>query len=86
VLALGIATLKASLVGLFFMHLLHDKPMNALIFAVGFVLLGTLLMLTLIDAHSRLGTTVSSVPSSSVGCTIGCTIDGSQEAKSGILA
>lgn len=38
---LGIATLKAALVALFFMHLLHDKAFN------GVVLLGTLLFTTL---------------------------------------
>jgi hypothetical protein len=36
------------------MHLRHDKPMNALIFMAGLVLLGTLLMLTFVDVHSRL--------------------------------
>jgi cytochrome c oxidase subunit 4 len=53
VAALGIATLKASLVALFFMHLRHDKPMNALIFLVGLAVLGSLLMLTLVDVQSR---------------------------------
>ena len=30
VIALTIATIKASIVGLIFMHLLHDKPVNAM--------------------------------------------------------
>jgi cytochrome c oxidase subunit 4 len=52
--ALGIATLKASLVALFFMHLRHDRPMNALIFTTGLAVLATLLALTLIDVQTRL--------------------------------
>ena len=54
VVALGIATLKASLVALFFMHLRHDRPMNGLIFMIGLVLLGAFLMLSLIDVETRL--------------------------------
>jgi cytochrome c oxidase subunit IV len=54
VVAMGIATIKASLVALFFMHLRHDKPMNALIFFTGLVFLGVLLMLTLVDVETRL--------------------------------
>lgn len=46
--SLGIATVKATLVLLFFMHLLHDKPFNAMFFlsSVLFVVLfiGMLLM------------------------------------------
>ena len=53
VVALGIATVKASLVALFFMHLLHDKPMNALIFTAGLATLAIFLMLCLIDAETR---------------------------------
>jgi cytochrome c oxidase subunit IV len=52
--ALGIATLKATLVALFFMHLRHDRPMNALIFTTGLAVLATLLALTLIDVQTRL--------------------------------
>ena len=54
VVALGIATLKASLVALFFMHLRHDKPINALIFVTGLIFLGVFLMLSLIDVQTRL--------------------------------
>jgi cytochrome c oxidase subunit 4 len=53
VVALTIATIKATLVALFFMHLLHDKPVNGLIAAAGFVFLGLFLMFTLIDFDSR---------------------------------
>src|SRR3954454_13876644 len=40
VIALTIATVKASLVALFFMHLIHDKAMNAIILVASFVFLG----------------------------------------------
>jgi cytochrome c oxidase subunit 4 len=53
VVALTIATIKATLVALFFMHLLHDKAVNGLIAAAGFIFLGLFLMFTLIDFDSR---------------------------------
>ena len=53
VVALTIATIKATLVALFFMHLLHDKPVNGLIAGAGFVFLGLFLMFTLLDFDSR---------------------------------
>ena len=54
VVALGIASVKATLVALFFMHLLHDKPMNALIFTAGLATLAIFLMLCLIDVETRM--------------------------------
>ena len=53
VVALTIATIKATLVALFFMHLLHDKPVNGLIAAAGFLFLGLFLMFTLLDFDTR---------------------------------
>lgn len=53
VIALAIASAKASLVALYFMHLRHDKPMNAIIFLVGLAMLGIFLMLTFLDTLSR---------------------------------
>ena len=53
VIALAIATVKAILVGLFFMHLLHDKPVNAVIAVAGFMFLGIFLMFDFIDVDSR---------------------------------
>lgn len=52
--ALTIATVKASLVALFFMHLRHDRPMNGLIFVTGLVFLAAFLMLCLVDVETRL--------------------------------
>lgn len=53
IIALTIATIKATIVGLFFMHLLHDKPVNAIIAVSGFLFLGIFLMFDFIDITSR---------------------------------
>ena len=53
VIALAIATVKASLVALFFMHLRHDKPMNAVIFTAGLAILATFLMFAYLDEGAR---------------------------------
>jgi cytochrome c oxidase subunit 4 len=53
VIALVIATVKASLVALFFMHLLHEKAMNSIIFVSGLVFLTIFLMFTILDTDTR---------------------------------
>jgi cytochrome c oxidase subunit 4 len=53
VIALTIATIKASLVALFFMHLRHDKPVNAVIACAGFLFLGLFLLFTFLDVGTR---------------------------------
>jgi cytochrome c oxidase subunit IV len=53
VIALSIATVKATIVALIFMHLLHDKPVNAVIAAAGFIFLGIFLMFDFLDVNSR---------------------------------
>ncbi len=53
VIALFIATIKASLVALFFMHLKDDKPVNAIIAVAGFLFLGIFLMFDFIDFGTR---------------------------------
>ena len=53
VIALGIATVKASLVALFFMHLRNDKPMSAVIFVTGAAMLGVFLTICMIDSDAR---------------------------------
>ncbi len=53
VVALAIATIKATLVALIFMHLRWDKPLNAIIAASGFLFLGLLLMFCLTDIDAR---------------------------------
>lgn len=51
--AIGVATLKALLVALFFMHLLHDKPMNSVILCTALVMLGILLSFSFMDSGTR---------------------------------
>lgn len=53
IIALFIATIKASLVALFFMHLRYEKPVNAVIALAGFLFLGIFLMFCFIDFDSR---------------------------------
>lgn len=50
IIVLVIATAKAALVVLFFMHLLYDKPLNALAFVTSLLFVGLFLGLTLMDA------------------------------------
>ena len=53
VIALFIATIKAIIVALIFMHLLHDKPVNAVIAVAGFIFLGIFLLFDFLDVDSR---------------------------------
>jgi len=53
VIALFIATVKGIIVALIFMHLLHDKPVNAVIAVAGFILLGIFLLFDFLDVDSR---------------------------------
>lgn len=48
-IALGIATFKASLVLLFFMHLKYDKPFNAIVIILSIVLVVLFIAITLTD-------------------------------------
>ena len=53
IIAVLIATLKATLVAMFFMHLRHDPPINAIIFVSSLIFLGIFLLFPLIDIQSR---------------------------------
>jgi cytochrome c oxidase subunit 4 len=53
VVALLIATVKASLVVLFFMHLRWDKPVYGIVAMAGFLFLGIFLMFCLMDQDTR---------------------------------
>ena len=53
VIAMVIATIKATIVALFFMHLRHDKPVNAIAFTSSLFFLALFLGFCLIDAKSR---------------------------------
>lgn len=48
-IALGIATVKAILVGLYFMHLRYEKPFNTTIFLSAFLFVAVFLGYALID-------------------------------------
>ncbi len=48
-IAMGIATVKAALVALYFMHLRYDKPFNAILFVVGVLFVALFISLTLLD-------------------------------------
>lgn len=51
-ISLFIATVKATLVILFFMHMIHEKPLNAIVFLSSFIFVALFLGFTLMDAHS----------------------------------
>ncbi len=53
IIALGIATVKASLVALIFMHLRWDKPVNGILAMSGFLFLGIMLLFCLLDFDTR---------------------------------
>jgi cytochrome c oxidase subunit IV len=50
--AMGIATVKAALVAVYFMHLRYDKPMNALFLIFSLAFLALFICLTLVDTQS----------------------------------
>jgi cytochrome c oxidase subunit 4 len=47
---MGIATIKATLVALIFMHLAFDKPFNLIVFLSSFVFVGLFVIFTLSDS------------------------------------
>ena len=53
VIAMLIATLKASLVALFFMHLFYDNKLYLSIFVASLVFLGIFITLTMFDTMTR---------------------------------
>lgn len=48
---MGIATVKALLVGLFFMHMIADKAFNVIVFLSSFVFVGLFVIFTLSDSQ-----------------------------------
>jgi cytochrome c oxidase subunit 4 len=53
IVAMAIATAKASLVATFFMHLRHDKPFNTFSFLSAFIFLGIFIVFTYDDLGRR---------------------------------
>ena len=62
VIALAIASVKAILVGLFFMHLVWDKPVNAIILVAAFLFLGVFLMFDFLDVTTRVNFQPNNMP------------------------
>ena len=54
VIAMFIATVKATLVGLYFMHLKYDNLVNQVVFASSFVFLSIFIIFTICDIMARL--------------------------------
>ena len=52
--SMGIATIKAALVALFFMHLLHDRGFNQMIFVATFLFAALFILFLLLDASQYL--------------------------------
>jgi cytochrome c oxidase subunit 4 len=50
--AMGIATVKALLVAVFFMHLRYDKPLNAIVIGSSFIFVFLFIGILLIDSHN----------------------------------
>ena len=53
IVALGLASFKAMLVALFFMHLLYDKKVFMIVFVVSIMMLGIFIGLTMFDTLRR---------------------------------
>ena len=53
-IALGIAVIKATLVGLYFMHLRYDSPFNGLIMFAAFLFLAVFIGIALMDTGEYL--------------------------------
>ncbi|OFV83458.1 MAG: hypothetical protein A2Y78_10380 [Acidobacteria bacterium RBG_13_68_16] len=51
-IALAIATLKASFVLLYFMHMRYDRPMNAIVFITALLFFMLFVSLALLDSHA----------------------------------
>lgn len=50
-IAMAIATIKALLVALFFMHLKYDRPFNAMVFLASLVFAGVFVAIALLDSR-----------------------------------
>jgi cytochrome c oxidase subunit IV len=56
IVALAIAVVKAALVVLFFMHLIWDRPFNAIVFVGCLIFVGLFIALALLDSRQYRGT------------------------------
>jgi cytochrome c oxidase subunit 4 len=60
--ALIIASIKATLVALIFMHVLHEKPLTGIMAIAGFLFLGIFLTFVLLDIGARRDTAPQRMP------------------------
>lgn len=49
IIAMAIATIKASMVCAYFMHLRYDKPFNALVFVISILFVGLFITIAMLD-------------------------------------
>lgn len=66
--ALGIASLKTLLVAIFFMHLIHSRPLTWLVIVAGVLFLAVMLTITLSDYWTRDWMPVRGLPPASWLC------------------
>lgn len=57
-LALAIAVIKATLVGLFFMHLIYDKPFNGVVLFASLAFVGLFIFFALMDTAAYQSATI----------------------------
>lgn len=50
-IALAIATIKGTLVGMYFMHLRYDRPFHAIVLCTALVFVALFIGLTIVDKH-----------------------------------
>ena len=50
--AMAIATVKATLVLLYFMHMRYDRPMNAIVFVTALLFVALFVSIALLDTHA----------------------------------
>ena len=53
IIAMIVATIKATLVALFFMHLLYDNKLYAVVFSIGLFMLTAFIVITMFDTLRR---------------------------------
>lgn len=51
-IAMGIATVKASLVVLYFMHMRYDRPVNAIVFVTSLLFVALFVSIALLDSRA----------------------------------
>ncbi len=52
ILAMVIATVKATIVAMYFMHLKYDRPINAIVFLISVLFLGLFIVISMLDSQT----------------------------------